>query len=140
MNRLSENFERVYLFVSDQNSPPIYGVYVDDGDLEVSTLMHIKETIQESDAHRVFDASPKSVLLDMKGLYTHVDLNNPLVFDEIHKRNILMDMDNFTCKDVIFSKAFTGLILNHEKLYFYENKYTSPWRSCDIPLEKHFEA
>ena len=102
--------------------------------------MHIKETIQESDAHRVFDASPKSVLLDMKGLYTHVDLNNPLVFDEIHKRNILMDMDNFTCKDVIFSKACTGLILNHEKLYFYENKYTSPWRSCDIPLEKHFEA
>lgn len=102
--------------------------------------MHVKKTIQESDAHWVFDASPKSVLLEMKGLHTHVGLNNPLVYDEIHKRNILMDMDNFTCKDVIFCKAFTGLILNHKNLYFYENKYTSPWWSCDIPLEKYFEA
>ena len=42
----------------------------------MNTSVHIKETIQESDAHRAFDATFKSVILDMEGLHTHVDLNN----------------------------------------------------------------
>ena len=42
----------------------------------MNTSVHIKETIQESDAHQVFDATCKSVILDMEGLHTHVDLNN----------------------------------------------------------------
>ena len=42
-----ENFERVYAV--DQDSLPIYDVYFDDSDLEVSTSIHIEETIQESD-------------------------------------------------------------------------------------------
>ena len=45
-------------------------VYFDDNDLEVSTSIHIKETIQESDAHQVFNASLKSDLLDVEGLHT----------------------------------------------------------------------
>uniref|UniRef100_A0A2N9J2F3 Uncharacterized protein n=1 Tax=Fagus sylvatica TaxID=28930 RepID=A0A2N9J2F3_FAGSY len=49
-----------------EDPPPDYDLYFDDGDLEVSTSMHVKETIQESDAHQVFDASPKGVLLDME--------------------------------------------------------------------------
>ena len=57
------------------------------GDLKVCTSIYIKETIQHSDAHQMFDASPKSVLLHMEGLHKHVDSNNPLVFNKIQKRN-----------------------------------------------------
>ena len=42
----------------------------------MNTSVHIKETSQESDAHRAFDATFKSVILDMEGLHTHFDLNN----------------------------------------------------------------
>ena len=56
--------------------PLTFDVYFDDDSLEVNTSVHIKETIQESDAHRAFDATFKSVILDMEGLHTHVDLNN----------------------------------------------------------------
>ena len=56
--------------------PVTFDVYFDDDSLEVNTSVHIKETIQESDAHQVFDATCKSVILDMEGLHTHVDLNN----------------------------------------------------------------
>ena len=47
--------------------------------------MHVKETIKESDAHQVFDASPKGVLLDMEGLHKHVNLNNPLVLMKLQR-------------------------------------------------------
>lgn len=50
------------------------------GDVEASTSIYIKETIQEIDAHHMFDTNPKSVLLDKECLRTHVYLNNPLVF------------------------------------------------------------
>ena len=45
----------------------------------MNTSVHIKETIQESDAHYAFDATFKSVILDIEGLHTHVDLNNMIV-------------------------------------------------------------
>ena len=51
---------------------PIYNVYLDGGDFNVSTSKHIKETIQGSDAHQVFNASPTSVLLDTKFAYIHM--------------------------------------------------------------------
>ena len=41
----------------------------------------ITEIIQKSDAYKVFDASPTSVLLDVGVLHTHVDLSNSLLFD-----------------------------------------------------------
>lgn len=44
--------------------PPTYNIYLDGGDFYVSTSIHIKQTIQGSDAHQVFNASPTSVLLD----------------------------------------------------------------------------
>lgn len=49
------------------------------GDVEASTSIYIKETIQEIDAHHMFDTNPKSVLLDKECLRTHVYLNNPIV-------------------------------------------------------------
>jgi hypothetical protein len=47
---------------------------------------HTKESIQEGVVQQVFGTSPKSVLLNMEGLHTLVDLNNPLVFDKLKRK------------------------------------------------------
>lgn len=86
-----ENFERVCAV--DWDSLPIYDVYFDDSDLEVSTSIHIEETIQESDNKCSMQVKSSfgherfaNTFFDWVGLQTHFDFNKPLLFNEIPKR------------------------------------------------------
>lgn len=76
----------------------MYDVYFDEDDLEVSTSIHIKETIQESDANQVFNASLRVIFWMWKVciLHTHIDMNNPTMLDEVLRRRILVEIDTFT--------------------------------------------
>ena len=81
---------------------------------------HTKESIQEGVVQQVFGTSPKSVLLNMEGLHTIVDLNNPLVFDKLKKKKKeLLKMDTWKKCDFNYD---IGIMLNNENLYFYKNK------------------
>lgn len=65
--------------MDSKHTGSIYYVYIK---LEACTSTHIKGTIQEGYAHH--HASPKSVLW-IQNVCIHIDLNNPLVFDENSK-------------------------------------------------------
>ena len=86
-----ENFERICAV--DWDSLPIYDVYFDGSDLEVSTSIHIEETIQESDNKYSMQVESSfgherfaNTFYDWIGLQTHFDFTKPLLFNEIPKR------------------------------------------------------
>ena len=121
-----EIFERVCII--DWDSPPIYCVYFDDGDLEEYFYIYIYIyidryiDIQEIDAHQMFSANPKSVFLGhVRFAYTGW-FGEPTSVRWIPKRTfrVLVKMDTFTWKDVILNDSSIGIMLNlEESLYFW---------------------
>lgn len=103
--------------------PFIYDKYSDDDDedmLEVISLCNLG-TIQWGYVHQVFNESPNNVHLDMNNSQTYIDLNNLILFVEVPKRTIVVKVDDFTWKDVIFNSSSIDITLNHAGLYFCKN-------------------